>query len=44
MDKQDNISNSNANDTTINNIEKDDFKELTDVENKEDEKWTTKKN
>lgn len=37
-DSKNNINNSDANDTTINNIEKDDFKELTDVENKEDNK------
>ena len=37
-DSKNNISDSNANDTTSNNIGKDDFKELTDVENKEDNK------
>ena len=37
-DSKNNINNGSANDTTINNIEKDNFKELEDVENKEDDK------
>ena len=38
-DSKNNINNGSANDTTINNIDKDNFKELTDVENnKEDDK------
>ena len=37
-DSKNNINNGSANNTTINNIDKDNFKELTDVENKEDDK------